>query len=228
MIPARKGGPLAWAWNAYVDRKFRSAFRGLWVRGALPAGEEPLLVYANHSNWWDGFVAHQLCRARGWDGYCMMEEKNLAKYRFLSRIGAFSIRRHDAASALETLRYTVGLLGRPGAAVFLFPEGEFRPFGARPVSFERGLELLAKRSGARCLPLGIRYAFFENELPDVLCEAGEVHGALPLAACEERLQALVDRLKATHALEGFEPLVRGGKGVAERWDARRGLGEGRA
>ncbi|HLL56090.1 MAG TPA: lysophospholipid acyltransferase family protein [Myxococcaceae bacterium] len=228
MIRARKGGLLGWAWGAYVDRKFRSAFRGLWARGRPPEGNAPLLVYANHSNWWDGFVAHALCRARGWDGYCLMEEANLLKYRFLARLGAFSIRRHDAGSALETLRYALGLLSRPGAAVWLFPEGELRPFGARPVSFERGLEVLAKHSDARCVPVGIRYAFFESELPDVLCEVGEAHGPLPLRECEARLQALVERLQAVHSLEGFERWVRGGRGVAERWDGARGLGEGRA
>ena len=228
MIQARKGGPLGWLWNAYVDRKFRSAFRGLWVRGALPEGEAPLLVYANHTNWWDGFVAHQLLRARGRDGYCMMEERNLARYRFLARLGAFSIRRGEPGSALETLRYAARLLERPGAAVVLFPEGELRPFGAGPVSFERGLEVLARRSGARCLPVGIRYTFFEGELPDVLCEVGEAHGPAPLGECEDRLRALVGRLEQAHALDGYQRWVRGGRGVAGRWDAARGLGEGRA
>ncbi|HYO67311.1 MAG TPA: lysophospholipid acyltransferase family protein, partial [Archangium sp.] len=117
MIRAAKGGLFGKVLDGYVGWKFRSAFRGLWVRGELPAAGAPLLVYANHSNWWDGFVLHQLGKAAGWDTYCVMEERNLAKYRFLARIGAFSIRRHDAASALQTLRYTEGLLGRPGAAV---------------------------------------------------------------------------------------------------------------
>lgn len=71
MIPARKGGPGTWLWSRYVDRKFRASFRGLWARGVLPKAEAPLLVYANHTNWWDGFVAHQLCRAAGWDVYCV-------------------------------------------------------------------------------------------------------------------------------------------------------------
>jgi len=224
VIPARKGGPLGWMWSRYVGHKLRASFRGLWTRGTLPAGDAPLLVYANHTNWWDGFVVHQLCLAAGWDGHCMMEEKNLARYRFLARIGAFSVRRE---SALETLRYSRGLLARPGVAVVLFPEGEQRPFGARPLVFQRGLEVLAKLSGARCLPVAIRYAFFEAELPDVLCEVGAVHGALPLAECQARLQGLVDRVRAVEGLEGFTALVRGGRGVAEKWDRVRGLSQER-
>ena len=54
--------------------------RSGWLlhRGALPApGPRGLLVYANHPGFWDGFVAHQLCEARGWDGYCAMDEAQL-------------------------------------------------------------------------------------------------------------------------------------------------------
>jgi len=223
MIPARKGGPLGWAWGRYIDHKFRATFRALWTRGALPDAGTPLLVYANHTNWWDGFVAHQLCRAAGWEGYCMMEEQNLTRYRFLARLGAFSVRRGEAGSAVETLRYAKGLLSRPGAAVFLFPQGKLSPFAARPLRFERGLEVLARRSGARCLPLALRYAFFEGERPDVLCEVGPVHAPLPLAECEARLTSLLDAVSAAQDVSEFTPRVQGARGVAETWDRVRGL-----
>lgn len=220
MIRAAKGGLRGRLIDAYVTAKFRGAFRGLWVRGALPRGE-PLLVYANHTNWWDGFVAHQLSRAAGWDGYCLMEEANLARYRFLARIGAFSIRPHAPDSALESLRYARALLARPAAAVFLFPEGRLAPFGAGPLRLERGVELLARHARARCLPVAVRYAFFEHERPDVLLEVGEPHGPLPLADFAARLSALVQRLAGATSLEGFTRQVAGAGGVAERWDALR-------
>jgi len=223
MIPARKGGPLSWAWGHYVHHKFRSTFRALWTRGALPEAGTPLLVYANHTNWWDGFVAHELCRALGWDAYCMMEEQNLLRYRFLARLGAFSVRRGESSSALETLRYARGLLARPRAAVFLFPQGKIRPFAARPLSFERGLEVLARRADAQCLPLAIRYTFLEAERPDVLCEVGNVHAPLPFEECEARLTALLDAVSVAQDVAGFVPQLRGGWGVAETWDRVRGL-----
>ena len=116
MIRAAKGGPLGWLLDRYVGWKFRSAFRGLWVRGALPTGEGARLIYMNHSSWWDGFVLHQLGKAAGWDAYCLMEEKNLRRYRFLARIGAFSIRPGDAASSLESPRYARELARKAGGA----------------------------------------------------------------------------------------------------------------
>ena len=215
MIRAEKGGAHGRLIDAYVRRKVRRAFSRVWVRGALPAG--PLLVYANHSNFWDGFVAHQLCEAAGWDGYCLMEEENLRRYPFLRRLGAFSIRRGEGRSSLESLRYAKALLRRPSAAVVLFPEGEHRPFAARPVELERGIELLARTANARCLPVAIRYAFFEEELPHVLLEVGEVHGPEPLAQLGDRLEALVQRVARAHSPEGFTPLLEGSPGVAERW-----------
>jgi 1-acyl-sn-glycerol-3-phosphate acyltransferase len=223
VIRAAKGGPFGWALDAYIGRKFRSAFRGLWVRGTLPTGDAGRLVYLNHSNWWDGFVLHQLGRAAQWDGYCLMEEENLRRYRFLARIGAFSIRRKDAVSSVESLRYARELLRRPRAALYVFPEGEHRPFGVLPLQLERGVELLARVSKVECVPMGIRYAFFEHELPDVLLEVGTPHPPGPLSLFQDGLEAVVKRLMAVTTLEGFTRKVAGARGVAERWDAARGL-----
>jgi 1-acyl-sn-glycerol-3-phosphate acyltransferase len=222
VIRAAKGGLLGWVLDGYVGWKFRSAFRGLWVRGQLPGGEGSRLVYANHSNWWDGFVLHQVGRAAGWDAYCVMEEQNLERYRFLSRLGAFSIRRGEWASSLETLRYAGQLLRKPRAAVCLFPEGELRPFGVLPLRLERGVELLARVGKVDCVPLAIRYAFFEHERPDVLVEVGAPHAAASLSRFQSELEAAVRRLAETTSLEGFTRVVSGGLGVAERWDTVRG------
>lgn len=223
MIGAAKGGPLGWLLDGYVGWKFRSTFRGLWVRGALPTGAEGRLVYVNHTSWWDGFVLHQLARAAGWDAYCLMEEKNLARYRFLSRLGAFSIRPGEAASSLESLRYARELLSRPRAAVCLFPEGELRPFGVLPLQLRRGVELLARVGRAECVPVALRYAFFEHERPDVLVEVGAPHAPGELELFQANLEAAVRKVAAATSLEGFTRKVSGGSGVAERWDTVRGM-----
>ncbi|WP_375770561.1 lysophospholipid acyltransferase family protein [Archangium gephyra] len=222
MIRAAKGGLFGRVLDGYVGWKFRSAFRGLWVRGQLPGGAGSRLVYANHSNWWDGFVLHQVGKAAGWDTYCVMEEQNLERYRFLSRLGAFSIRRGEAASSLETLRYARELLRQPRAAVCIFPEGELRPFGVLPLRLERGVELLGRVGQVECVPLAIRYAFFEHERPDVLVEVGAPHAAGALSRFQSELEGAVRRLAEVKGLEGFSRVVSGGLGVAERWDAVRG------
>ena len=221
MIPACKGCLRGRVVDAYVRHKVRSSFRGVWLRGELPPAPEGLLVYANHGNWWDGFVLHPLARAAGRDGYVLMEEENLRRYAFLRHVGAFSLRRGDASSSLETLRYARALLQRPGAAVFLFPEGEHRPPGELPLRLERGVETLARMSRVRSVPVAIRYAFFEHERPDVLLDIGTPHPPLGLSDFRRRLEERVVALQAVTRLEGFQRLVAGQPGVAERWDAVR-------
>jgi 1-acyl-sn-glycerol-3-phosphate acyltransferase len=222
VIPARKGGPLALMVAAYVRRKVRRSFRGVWQRGTLPPPGSRILLYANHTSFWDGFVAAELCAAADWDGYCLMEERMLRRYRFLSRLGAFSIRRGDPASALESLRYAHRLLERPGTAVVIFPEGELRPYRGTLHPLERGVEVLARRAECTCLPVAIRYRFFEHELPDVLVSVGEPHPPTDLAGFADRLAAALADLPDSRTPEECAPLVRGRRSAMERWDAVRG------
>jgi len=222
MIRADKGGLFTRALDWYIGRKVRTAFRGVWVRGALPASEGGLLAYLNHSSFWDGFLVHQLAAVAGWNGFAMMDEANLAKYRFHTRIGAFSVQR-AAKSALATVRYTRELLAQKDATVFIFPEGELRP-GQGPLGpLQRGVELIARTSGARCLPIAIRYAFLEHEHPDVLIDVGPSHPPGPLSVFEAGLSSAYERVSAARSTEGFTRVIQGRTSVQERWDSVRRL-----
>lgn len=224
MIASQKRGLSARLLHWYIARKLRRQFRGVWQRGELPTPKDGgVLLYANHSGFWDAFVAHTVVTAGGWDGHAWMEERNLTRYRFLRGIGAFSVRRGDAASSLAAMRESRRLVALPKTAVLLFPEGEQRLPGAGPLRLERGLEVLARVCRVPCVPLAFRYAFFESEYPDVVVDVGAPHDPEPLEGFSRRLNALVDGLRATPRLEGFRPLVRGRTGVADRWDAARGL-----
>ncbi len=208
MIRPNKGGPLGWAWIRYVDWRLDRTFRGVWLSGALPVGDRPVLFYANHPGWWDGFAFHRLTRAHGLDGYCLMEEKNLARFPFLARLGAFSIRKRDPRSALETLRFAAKLLSRPRSALVVFPTGELDPTARPPFRLERGVEVLARASGALCLPLGLRYGFFVDERPELLVHAGQPHPPAPLERFAEGLQEAHASVHAHASVEGLTRLRR--------------------
>jgi 1-acyl-sn-glycerol-3-phosphate acyltransferase len=223
VIRDAKGGLPTRALDWYVRRKVQAAFRGLWVRGTLPPSEAGLVVYLNHSSFWDGFIAHQLGQLAGWDAYAMMEEANLARYRFHTRIGAFSVRRGDARSALETLRHGRKLLARPRAAVMVFPEGELQAGQGPLLPLSRGVEVLARTAGVPCLPVAVRYAFLEHEHPDVLLEVGQPHPPGPLAHFQAGLEEVYARVMGVRSLEGFRLALPGRRGVQERWDRFRGL-----
>ncbi len=217
MIHDAKGGLFSWIISRYVARKVRGSFRGVWVRGTLPPSETGLVAYLNHSSFWDGFIAHELGRLAGWDTYAMMEEVNLAKYPFHTRIGAFSVRRGDAKSALETLRYAKRLLQRPKGAVVVFPQGEIRS-GAALGSFSRGAQVLARAARVPSVAIAIRYAFFEHEFPDVLVEVGRAHQPAMLTRYEAELDAVHTRVCEATSTEGFTLAIRGRRSVQQRWD----------
>lgn len=225
MIKDAKGGLFTRVIDWYIGRKVRSAFRGLWVRGELPSSQGGLVAYLNHSSFWDGFVAHQLGQVAGWDSYAVMEEQNLARYPFHTRIGAFSIRRGDPRSAVETLKYAKAVLSRPGACVIIFPQGEIRA-GQGPLGpLSRGVEVLARSSRKPAVPIAVRYAFLEHEHPDVLVEVGAPHEPGDLARFERSLDEVYQRVSAARSTDGFRCVVRGRTGVQERWDAVRRLEE---
>lgn len=223
MIHDAKGGLFGSAIDWYISRKVRRSFRGVWVRGELPSAKDGLIAYLNHSSFWDGFIAHQLGQLAGWDSYAIMEEANLAKYPFHTRIGAFSIRRGDARSAVETLRYAKSVLGRPDACVFIFPEGEIRA-GQGPLGeLSRGVEVLARTSRKPSVPIAIRYAFLEHEHPDVLIEVGPPHPPGELSSFKTALEAVYQRVLSARSTEGFQLRIKGKTSVQERWDTVRRL-----
>lgn len=201
--------------HRYVSWRLRRTFRGVWVSGALPATTEPLLLYANHSNFWDGLLLHALAYEAGREGYAVMEEQNLARHRALTRLGAFSIRRGNRASALETLRHAATVLKRPSASLLIFPQGKIEP-SAAPLKFERGLEVLARMAKVRAVPIALRYAFFEHEFPDVLVATSEPHAVTSLADCEQRLTALLKKLEGVERPETLAPLLQGRRSIAQQ------------
>jgi 1-acyl-sn-glycerol-3-phosphate acyltransferase len=214
VIDADKRGPLGWLAARYVDWRLRRDFRGVWVRGQLPERDDGLLAYANHPGWWDGFALHALCRAAARDGYCLVEERNLARFPFLRRVGAFSIRRGDPRSAVESLGRARRLLARPRAVVVVFPQGALTPQAAPPLHLERGVEVLARRAAATCVPVGLRYAFFEDPRPDLLIEVGAAHPASSLERFGAGLDATVAALGRARSLQGFRPLGRPGDALS--------------
>lgn len=202
MIAADKRGVRAWLWAGYVRWAVRRAFRGIWVDGSPPVADGKLLFYANHPGWWDGFVFHQLTQHWRLDGYCVMDEVQLKRFPFLRRLGAFSIAK---TKPLESVRYANRLLQQPKSAVIIFPEGELSHSGKlKPLM--RGVEMLARHSGAQCIPLGIRYAFLDDRKPDILVSVGEAHGPEALESMQERLQGQLDRVRAISSTLVLRPL----------------------
>jgi 1-acyl-sn-glycerol-3-phosphate acyltransferase len=159
-----------------LRRRFHSLKVGNLERllGRHPRRKIPLLIYANHSSWWDGLVAFEISRLSGLDAFVMMEEKHLKKLFLFRRLGAFSIVRENPRQAAVSISYAADLLGQgTNRALWIFPQGEIRRQDARPLGFYHGAaRIIEKLEKCEALPLAIRFEFTGEFKPEIFARIG--------------------------------------------------------
>ncbi|WP_435171312.1 lysophospholipid acyltransferase family protein [Paenibacillus glycanilyticus] len=177
MIPADKSRFFEKWFTLYNERwLIKRYFYRVYMRGESdPVSEgQPVLYLMNHSSWWDGLLVYAVVRQRSKrQHYMMMDEEQLAKYRFFRRIGAFSIDKQTVSGIAQSLRYAENLL-KQGHSVWLFPQGDIRHLEERPLNFKNGAAyLLSRVPEAAVIPVTAYYSFGVNQKP----EAGLWFGA---------------------------------------------------
>lgn len=179
MITAKKSAWFERAFAAYNRNLLARRFEGLRVAGlsALlerPHNDAPLVLYANHSSWWDGLVAFQIGRACALAQYVLMEERQLRKYMLFRKLGAFSVVREDARDAVQSIEYASALLRADASrALWIFPQGTTAPNDARPLKFYSGIAHVIKRTQrADVAPVALRYEFLEEFRPEAFARVG--------------------------------------------------------
>ncbi|HEX6873568.1 MAG TPA: lysophospholipid acyltransferase family protein [Micromonosporaceae bacterium] len=245
LVPARPNPAAANViYHGLVRPALRRQFHRVWVRvdGPLPRPVDgPLLAYANHPSWWDGFAAMLIDREllrRRYRGYVMVDQEQLRRYRFFRWCGAFSVDRQRPRSALASVRYASDLLaGATDRALWIFPQGELRPNDLRPITVQSGLARIALATpGVQLWPVAMRYEFGHEQRPELFLRVGPAHraGGGPVsqlvADLAARLTRAVDGLRdqvVTGDRTGFEPLLAGRPGINQRWDRIRGLSPSR-
>lgn len=138
MIKANHNRFYEWFFDAYISYMMRSDFREWVVVGDFNDSGGPILMIGNHFSWWDGFFGRRLNQVvfrRKF--HLMMLEEQLAPRMFLSKLGAFSIKKKNR-DVLESLKYAVELLHEPGNLVMLFPQGKFQSQHDYPLRFDNG------------------------------------------------------------------------------------------
>lgn len=137
--------------------------------------EFPLIIYANHSGWWDGLVAFQISHIAELDSFVMMEEKHLKRFFPFRRLGAFSIVREKPREALKSIEYSADLLKEnPNRTLWIFPQGEILPNDLRPLVFYNGFSrIIAKTGKCFVLALAVRYDFTDKYKPEIFVKIGK-------------------------------------------------------
>ena len=219
--------PLLVLFRTVVHRYFRRHFRAVRVVGADRLREQrgPLIVYANHSSWWDPMIcfllAAELLPTRR--HFAPMEADSLDRYAVLKRLGVFPVAIETARGAVQFLRIGQAVV-ESGGVLWITPQGRFVDPRQKPLAFKPGLAALAARVGqCTVLPLAIEYTFWDERKPEVLMEFAdpiEVHGAdaaelgPKLVDALERVMSRLQNRSLTRDPQAFDQvLARGGVGT---------------
>lgn len=196
----------------------------------------PAIFLANHSSWWDGFVAFHLSYDL-WklDGILMMEEEQLVKYPFFRWVGAFGIRR-TGAEVEAMIRYAAGQLREKGRVLWMYPQGVMRANGFRPLELRPGISHIARAVGpVQLVPVAHRYEYLKEERAEIFTSIGPLRTIGPeekvqpeelTGELQRDLTAELDRLQEdvqNGRLEGFRTTLRGKVSTNIRYDRARGL-----
>ncbi|RXH56789.1 lysophospholipid acyltransferase family protein [Granulicella sibirica] len=172
--------PVLGFFRRIVRGYFRRNFHGVRVRGAdqFTATTGPLIVYANHSSWWDPMVlillaARMMPQRRH---YAPMDARALKRYKILSYLGIFGVELESARGAVQFLRTGAAALSS-GGVMWITPQGKFVDTRVRPLTFKPGLAGLAARAAdengtCTVLPLAIEYTFWDERTPECLLQFG--------------------------------------------------------
>lgn len=179
MIPAKKNKLIGSLFAFYHKRLLKKHFYAIHLTGENSfSGIDsalPVILYANHSNWWDGFIAYYLTnRLLKKDDYLMMDIKQMKKYSFFKYIGVFSVDRNVPAEAVRSVNYAGELLKGSARYLWIFPQGDMTPQDRRPLKFFSGISKLAEKTGGvNIVPVCFRYEYLKEQRPEVFISIGK-------------------------------------------------------
>lgn len=128
----------------------------------------PLVIYANHSSWWDGLAAFEISKQARLNAYIMMEEKQLRRYFLFRKLGAFSVNTINAHKAARSISFAIKLLKNSKNTLWIFPQGKILPSDKRPMEFSRGLsKIIEKVENCSVVSVVFRYEFLAEFKPEL-------------------------------------------------------------
>lgn len=222
-----------WYLRWYFWRHFR-AVRVSLSDVPAPAPGRPVIIYGNHSSWWDPayymLIATLLFPGR--PGFGPMDEAALGRYGVLERMGVFGIDITSPRGAARFLHVGRRLLNDPRHMLWITAEGSFRDHRQRPLALRPGVAHLVRHvPGAVVLPLATEYTFWNESRPEALArfgppvDTGAARTVAELTALlEAELTRAMDGLQAESAQRDprlFRTLVRGNAGVGGIYDLYR-------
>ncbi|MBO6795458.1 MAG: lysophospholipid acyltransferase family protein [Balneolaceae bacterium] len=143
------------------------------INSYSPNGKSTV-YYLNHNYWWDGLIPlylnHRLFKQHA---RAFMEDKQMKKHWFFSKIGAFSINLNNPRSVISSLRFAVDSLSQSNSGVYIYPEGKIVPPSSQVQPFKGGLAWLAQNcSGVDFVPVAIHIDNSKQSKPELYLMVG--------------------------------------------------------
>ena len=173
-----------WRWlgNTVFHGMLENRFFGLRYKGDENVLEKidskvPTILFAPHTNWWDGIVGYNLItRVMKKEIRIMVEELN--RFPLLRHAGAFSVNKKSPQASMKALKYAYEVIGDTRTVLYIFPEGIIKPPNYRPIEFQTGLAYIAQKAlqkygKVNLVPVAVNYFFLRADRPEVLVEFGE-------------------------------------------------------
>lgn len=157
--------------------------------------DQPVLLIANHSTWWDGFFVYEVYKKLQAKTYfkIVMLESELKKFPFFRLCGAVGLvprsKEHNQKVFHQLKNHFV----------CFFPQGQLGPQGLRPLVFKKGLEdLIQILHPVQILSVAIHIEPFQFMKPTALIKVGSLVLSGTESANLSNLAALTEKnLQAT-------------------------------
>jgi len=192
----------------------------------------PVILFANHHYWWDGYLGYWLIRA--WGRRMVVWMESYRRFPPFGAIGALPFPPDDPMARARTVKRSVqALRTEPATALLLFPEGTLHGDTERLLPFQRSLHWLACRAPqATLLPLAIHIepsyhqypraylsvgAPFQSASTDETAWLAEAAGAVETLLRQTRADARAALTDDEHTARGFQVLLRGALSIHERF-----------
>ena len=178
MNKARHHWFFTWFFHRYFSLISRFFFCGTRIQMPDFEADRPILLLQNHFSWWDGYwsycVSQKVFRKKF---HVMMQEDQLRKHKFLSRCGAFAVRKRSK-NMLEALDYSLQILQQKENLLAMFPQGKIESHYVQQYNFEKGVEWITSRMDNQALVFFavVRVDYFSRIRPEVSIYLKEYSG----------------------------------------------------
>lgn len=175
-IPAKESGFLIWFFDLYTRLLLKRRFKNIFIKqNYYPSKGSKTVYFVNHNMWWDGLLPLYLSRKFfNQRARALMEDKQMIKHPFFSKIGAFSINLNDPRSTLKSLRFAVESVNRNRGSLYIYPEGELIPVSDSKPEFKKGLAWLYKNMKPKVdfVPIAFYTQNFRYSKPELYINIG--------------------------------------------------------